>query len=242
VNLRELPEHGVNEIDGRSTNWQTGLRQHLLDSIDRRPADGQRRRQISMTNCAKTSPGGDGVHQYSKRAESQVTLSVIGDVSVAATDAIDRVAAAPLQTRWLPIYVFLLFTYVAGSLVAIYTYESEPWVQVFVAPLPLVLIAAVEFWRRQVWKFRAQDRRFKEQVQQDALNSLAHETATGLNAIRANLTALTESDCPANSAEHLEIVERSLGRIAAAVERAVGQTEPLPPPSVAEEAPTAVAA
>ncbi len=195
-----------------------------------------------MRNCSKTSPGGDGVHQYSKRAESQVTLSAIGDVSVAATEAIGRVAAAPLQTRWLPIYVFLLFTYVTGSLVAIYTYESAPWVQVFITPLPLVLIAAVEFWRRQVWKFRAQDWSFKEKVQRDALNSLAHETANGLNAIRANLTALTESDSRANSAEHLELLEESLGRISAAVQAAVGHIESLPPRSVAEEAPTAIAA
>jgi signal transduction histidine kinase len=195
-----------------------------------------------MRNFSKTSPGRDGVHQYSKRAESQVTLSVIGDVSVAATEAIGRIAAAPLQTRWLPIYVFLLITYVAGSLVAIYAYESAPWVQVFITPLPLVLIAAVEFWRRQVWKFRAQGWKFKEQVQRDALNSLAHETANGLNAIRANLTALAESDSRANSAEHLEVVEESLGLIAAAVEEAVGPTVPLPGPSAATEAPKAIAA
>ena len=150
-----------------------------------------------MTESTKASAGGDGAHRESKREESQVTLSAIGDVSVAATEAVGRVAAAPRKTRWLPIFGFLLLVYIAGSLVAIYTHQSAPWVQAFVAPLLLVLIAALAFWRRQVWKFRARDWRFKEKVQQDALNSLAHETANGLNAIRANLAGFERGGLPA---------------------------------------------
>jgi len=181
-----------------------------------------------MTESTKVSPGGDGAHRESKRVESQATLSAIGDVSVAATEAVGRVAAAPRKTLWLPIFGFLLLAYIAGSLAAVYTHKSAPWVQTFVAPLVLVLIAALAFWRRQVWKFRARDWRYKEKVRQDALNSLAHETANGLNAIRANLAGFKETNSLPFAAEHLKQVEQSLGRIDAALEKAVGQSPPKP--------------
>jgi signal transduction histidine kinase len=181
---------------------------------------------IAMTESTKSSSGGDGAHRESKRVESQVTLSAIGDMSVAATEAVGRVAAAPRRTRWLPLIGFLLLVYIAGSLVAIYTLKSEPWVQAFVAPLPLVLIAALAFWRRQVWKFRARDWRFKEKIQQNALNSLAHETSNGVNAIRANLAGFSDADSLPSAAEHLKLVERSLERIDTALEKAIGQTPP----------------
>ena len=165
-------------------------------------------------------------------------------MSVAATEAVGRVAAAPRKTRWLPIFGFLLLVYIAGSLVAIYTHKSPPWVQAFVAPLLLVLIAALAFWRRQVWKFRARDWRFKEKVRQDALNSLAHETANGLNAIRANLAGFEEANSLPAAAEHLKQVERALARIDAALEKAVGQTPPKPESGskAAPEAPKSKAA
>jgi len=179
-----------------------------------------------MTESTKASPGGNGGRGESKRAESQITLSAIGDVSVAATDAVGRVAAAPRRTRWLPLIAFLFLVYIAGSLAAIYTLKSAPWAQAFVAPLPLVLIAALAFWRRQVWKFRARDWRYKEKVQQDALNSLAHETSNGVNAIRANLAGFSEADSLRSAADHLKQVERSLERIDTALQKAIGQTPP----------------
>ena len=181
-----------------------------------------------MTEFTKASQGGDGAHRESKRVESQITLSAIGDVSIAANEAVGRVAAAPRKMRWLPIFGFLVLVYIAGSSVAIYAHKSPPWVQAFVAPLPLVLIAALAFWRRQVWKLRAREWRFKEKVQQDALNSLAHETANGMNAIRANLMGFNEADSLPSAAEHLKQVERALARIEAALEKAVRQTQPNP--------------
>ncbi len=132
------------------------------------------------------------------------------------------------STHWLPIFGFLVLVYIAGSVVAIYTHKSAPWVQAFVAPLLLVLIATIEFWRRQVWKFRARDWKFKETVRQDALNSLAHETANGLNAIRANLAGFDEADSLPAAAGHLKQVEQSLGRIDGALAKAVGETSPKP--------------
>ena len=181
-----------------------------------------------MTESSKGFSGGNGAHRESQREASQVTLSAIGDVSVAATEAVGRVAAAPRKTRWLPILGFLLLVYIAGSWVAIYTHKSPPWVQAFVAPLLVVLIATLVFWRRQVWKFRARDWRFKQKVQQDALNSLAHETANGVNALRANLEGFKDASWLPTAAEHLKQVERSLGRIDAALEKAIGQSPSQP--------------
>ena len=175
-----------------------------------------------MIKTRKDPSGGNGAGRESKREPSQVTLSAIGDVSVAATEAVGQVAAASTKTRWLPVFGFLLLVYVAGSLTAIYAHNARPWVQVFVVPLVLVLIAVLAFWRRQVWKLRARDCRFKEKTRQDALNSLAHEAANGLNVIRANLAGFEEADSLDSATEHLKQVERSLERIGAAIEKAVG--------------------
>jgi signal transduction histidine kinase len=72
------------------------------------------------------------------------------------------------------------------------------------------------------------DGRFKEKVQEDALSSLAHETANGLNAIRANLMGFNEANSLPSAAEHLKQVERALARIEAALEKAVRKTQPNP--------------
>jgi signal transduction histidine kinase len=181
-----------------------------------------------MTDSIKSASEGNGGHRGAKREASQATLSAIGDVSVAATEAVGRIAAAPRKTRWLPVCGFLLVVYIAASLVAIYTRQSPPWVQVFIAPLFLALIATLEFWRRQVWKFRAGDWRFKERAQREALNSLAHETANALNAVRANLAGFDAADSLPAATEHLKQVEQSLGRIDAALAKAVGESPPQP--------------
>ena len=183
-----------------------------------------------MSDATKASSGGDGAQRESKQEESQITLSAIGDVSVAASEAVGRAAAAPRKTRWLPICGFLLLVYIGGSWVAIYTLKSPPWMQAFVTPLLLVIIAVFAFWRRQVWKFRARDWRFQEKVKQDALNSLAHETANGVNAIRANLAGFEEADSLPAAADHLKQVEQSLKRLDAALEKALGQSPPRPVP------------
>ena len=60
------------------------------------------------------------------------------------------------------------------------------------------------------------------------MSSLAHETANGLNAVRANLAGFEEADSLPAAAQHLKQVERALERIEAAVQKAVGQTQPNP--------------
>lgn len=100
----------------------------------------------------------------------------------------------------------------------------------FVAPLVLVLIATLAFWRRQVWKFRARRARSLEKAQHDRLNSLAHETANALNAIRANLTGFREANSQAYAAEHGKQVEQALARIKAALAKGIGEARPAQAP------------
>ncbi len=183
-----------------------------------------------MTNSTQDPSDGNGAHGASKRAESQATLSAIGDVSVAATEAVGRVTAAPGRVRWLPIIGLLFLAYITGCLTAIYLHQSAPWVQVFVAPLPVVLIAVLAFWRRQVWKFRVRDWQFKNRVQQNALDSLAHETANGLNALRANLAGFEDAPSLPAGGEHLRQVQWAMERIGAALEKAVAPPPPQPRP------------
>jgi hypothetical protein len=160
-----------------------------------------------------------GAGSASTRDSSQATLSAIGDVSIAAADAVDRISAAPRKTRWLSILGFLLLVYIASCLVAIYTLKSAPWVRAFLAPLAPALIAVFVFWWRQIWKFRARDWKSREQARQNALNSLAHETANSANAIRANLTGFHEVNRQPAAAEHLEQIDRALARIDTALKK-----------------------
>jgi hypothetical protein len=99
-----------------------------------------------MGQPTKAPQEGEGAAATSKREPSQVTLSAIGDLSIAATDAVERVSAASRKTRWLPILGFLLGVYIASSLVAIYMLKSAPWVRAFLTPLVPVWIAVVAFW------------------------------------------------------------------------------------------------
>ena len=57
-----------------------------------------------MGEPTKAPQEGEGAEATSKREPSQVTLSAISDVSIAATDAVGRFSAAPRKMRWLPIF------------------------------------------------------------------------------------------------------------------------------------------
>jgi hypothetical protein len=154
-----------------------------------------------------------------KRDVAQVTLSTIGDVSMAAGRAIGRVSEAPRTTRWLPVLGFFLLLYLASCAVALYTLQAAPWMRAFLAPLFPVLVASVAFWLRQRWKFRARAWRFESSGLHDALGSLGHEAINAVNAIRANLIAFRLAHREAVSPEHLEEIELATKRIEAAVQR-----------------------
>jgi hypothetical protein len=82
-----------------------------------------------------------------------------------------------------------------------------------------VLIATAAFWRGQVWKYRSKEWRCKEQAQSERLDSLAHVTANGLNAIRANLVGFREAGSLPSAGDHMKQVEQALERIDAALEK-----------------------
>jgi hypothetical protein len=157
-----------------------------------------------------------------KREISQVTLSTLGDISVAATDSIGRATAAPRATRWFPILGFFLLVYVASCLVALYSFQRDPWVRAFLTPLFSVLVATAAFWWRQRWKLRARGERFKSKVWQNALGSLSHEATSAANAIRANLTGFRLAHPQASQSELLNAVERATTRIDKAVQKSNG--------------------
>jgi hypothetical protein len=152
-----------------------------------------------------------------KREPGQVTLSTIGEVSVAAGEAMSRVSETPQATRWLPIFGFFLVAYLASCWLTVCFFKSDPWVRAFLIPLFPVLIATAAFWWRQRWKFRAKDREFKLKVWQDALVSLSHEGANAVNAIRANLMAFQLANSQLSNPEHLDEIESATKRIEAAV-------------------------
>jgi hypothetical protein len=171
-------------------------------------------------------PGdGKGTVAGSQLGQSQATLATIRDVSIAATNAVGGTSTAPRWTRWLSLLGFMILFYVADSFVTICTLTSKPRIQAFYTPLFAVAIATLVFWRQQVWKFRCRDLRLQEKAQENALNSLAHETANGANAIRANLTAFQERNPETIADEHLQQVERALARIDAALEKSVAQRQ-----------------
>jgi len=180
---------------------------------------GRYRKKQTMSESSKARQGEAGAVSTPKWEASQVTLSTLGDVSLAATDALDRIPDAPRRTRWLPLLGFLFGLYIASSIVAIYTLQSAPWVRAFLTPLAPVVVAAVVFWRRQVWKFHTREWRLKEGTRREALNSLAHETANGVNAIRANLPGFREANSQEVAGEHLEEITRALARIDRALEK-----------------------
>ena len=160
-----------------------------------------------MSEFTKVFRSGDGDGSGPKRPESQATLSAIGDVTIAATAAVDQLPVATRKGRWLSLSAFLLFVYVIGSVVAVYTHQSAPWVQVLVGPLVLAAIALLAFWRRQAWKIRACDSRRREGVQLNVLYSLAHQAANSVNAIRANLKGIEDAESSESAAAHLRQVE-----------------------------------
>ena len=180
---------------------------------------------MSKSEVAKNQPDDGDVgtlvptQSLPKREISQVTLSTLGDISVAATDSIDRAAAVPHATRSLPILGFFLLVYVATCLVTLFSFQRDPWVRAFLAPLFPVLVATAAFWLRQRWKFRARGERLRSREWQNALGSLSHEATSAANAIRANLTGFRLANPQASQSDLLSALERGTARIDRVVQK-----------------------
>lgn len=157
-----------------------------------------------------------------RRDVAQVTLSTLGDVSVAASDALTAVAPVPKHTRWIPILLVGAATYGVSVGFAWWVLQSlSPRASFAVIPLVPVLIAMAAFWRRQRWKFRAREWQSKLKMWEEALDSLGYEAINAVNAIRANLIGFRLSNPNVLAPEHLEVIEQATRRI----ERAVRKSE-----------------
>ncbi len=154
-----------------------------------------------------------------ERELGQATLSTISEVSVAAEETLNRRRAPARAFGWLAVPGFFLLVYVASSLVAIYALKSAPWARVFLAPLLPVFLATLAFaWSRR-WKSRARNLGADLEAWRNAAGSLAHETANGVNALRANLIAIRLANPRVEGPEHLEEIEQACARLDAAVEK-----------------------
>ncbi|HXF05119.1 MAG TPA: hypothetical protein VNM72_06855 [Blastocatellia bacterium] len=157
-----------------------------------------------------------------RRDVAQVTLSTLGDVSVAASDALTALAPVPKHTRWIPIALIGVASYAVSVAFAWWVLENlSPRASFAVIPVVPVLIVMAVFWRRQRWKFRAREWQSKFKMWEEALDSLGYEAINAVNAIRANLIGFRLSNPHVLAPEHLEIIEQATQRI----ERAVRKSE-----------------
>jgi hypothetical protein len=155
-----------------------------------------------------------------KREVAQRTMSTIGDVSVAASEALNQAEAAPQELRPRPLVLFALLLYVASVGIAWLLAGTSLWVRVVLTPLFPVACAAIAFWRRQTWKFRAKDWRFKLKIWEDALDSVSHEAVNTVNAIRAQLIGFRLANPQVSFPEHLDIINEETRRIDSIVQKA----------------------
>lgn len=180
---------------------------------------------MSPAEAAKNQPD-DGNERTSKTSQStpkrevsQVTLSTIGDLSIAAENSIDRIVVARRATRWLSILGFLLLVYVAICLATLFSLKSTPVVRAFLMPIFPTLIATFAFWWRQRWKVRARRESLKLRASEEVLGSLRHEAASAADAIQANLTGLRLADPQVAKSEHLRAIELATARIGKVVRK-----------------------
>ena len=147
-----------------------------------------------------------------KRTAGQVTLSTIGDVSVAAAAKVGRVAASGrVRKRW--IILFFLALYAVTGWLGVHYLKAAPWVRVFIVPLLPVLVATLVFGWRQKTNARAQDGRFRLKIWQDALEGLGHGAANGVTAIRVNLISFRAANPQVSEGVHLDEIEGATRRI-----------------------------
>ena len=166
----------------------------------------------------KTQDKAVSVSERGARPLGQVTISTIGDVSVAAAERVGRVAASRrVRKRW--IILFFLVLYVATGWLGVHFLKATPWVRVFIVPLLPVLVATLVFGWRQKTNARAQDARFRLKIWQDALESLGHAAANGVTAVRANLISFRAANPQVSGGVHLDEIGGATQRIEVVIQQ-----------------------
>lgn len=149
---------------------------------------------------------------------AQRTLSAIGDVGVAVSEAAAQ--PRPLRRRsWLALLLFTVTLY-ALALGAGWLVGLRDTLALAYLPLASLLPAVAAFWLYQEWKYRAREREARLKAAQKDLEAVAYACANAANAIRANLLGLRSAHDDAARAAHLEEIRLAARRIEAVVQKA----------------------
>ena len=170
--------------------------------------------ELANPQSATVAPPAEKKHE-----PAQVTLSTIGDVSVATADALAALDQPSPEKRWKAILAFVAVLYVLSAGLAWLLVDARAWVRMLLVPLFPVLAATAAFWWRQRWKFHAKEWQFKLKIWEDALDSLGHEAVNAVNAVRANLIGFRLANPGVSYPEHLDIIEEEAARIYSVVQK-----------------------
>jgi hypothetical protein len=175
---------------------------------------------MNEADAVKTPGEAASATEGGKRATGQITLSTIGDVSMAAADKVGRVTASGrVHKRWS--ILFFIVLYAATSWLGVHYLKAAPWVRVFMVPLLPVLVATLVFWWRQKTNARTQDSKFHLKIWKDALEGLGHAAANGVTAIRANMVGYKAANPQAPASAHLDEIEGATNRIADVIQQSL---------------------
>jgi hypothetical protein len=149
----------------------------------------------------------------------QLTFSTIGDVHIAVENGLQRQARSADRTGWAGIGVYTLLAYLAG-LAALLSLDAPPRAPaLFEIPLAAAGVCLAAAWSRARWKAHVRSAHAGLKAMRKAMDSLAHETAAGLDVIRAQWLSLQTVKLDDAGAAHFSLLSRGAGRIGAALER-----------------------
>jgi uncharacterized membrane protein len=164
-------------------------------------------------------PAGQPVSSEGSRKEpTQVTLSVIGDVSVAASEAMG-ISEAPKAMTWRTSALFFILAYALSVGVGWLVLGEIPLSAIAIVALGPVILATVAFWRCRLWRFRAKTWKRQLEIMEEALFSLRYEAANAANAIRANLIGFRLANPQVLMPEHLDVIQMETERIDLVVQK-----------------------
>ncbi|MCE5306982.1 MAG: hypothetical protein LLG20_05025 [Acidobacteriales bacterium] len=151
------------------------------------------------------------------KSQGQATFSAIGDVQVAMDDAVHEAETARSRMSWAGIAAYTVLAYLAG-LAALLSLDAPPRAgDLLRVPLTAAFICFAAAWSRARWKARARNTRAELKSAQKAADSLAHESACGLDAIRAHMIALRTDRPDCASSEHFSRLNQGANRICSAL-------------------------
>jgi len=177
--------------------------------------EAERIRSDSPDKSTVAAPVGSG---EARKEPTQVTLSVIGDVSVAASEAMG-ISEAPQAVTWRTSLFFFFLAYALSLGVGWLVREGTPLSTIALIALGPVILATAVFWRCRLWRFRAKTWKRELEIMEEALFSLRYEVANAANAIRANLIGFRLANPQVLMPEHLDVIHMETERIDLVVQK-----------------------